>query len=150
MSAGRELSEIDAWLRSTLAAGTALTSLIGGTASPRIYAGLAPQGASLPFVLYDVQDVRDETGVAGHRGAVRADYLVRAITEDPSFAGAAAIMAQADPLLHQAAGTVYSGTVAVLIVQGCVRLEPVRYYEVDAGVRYNHFGGVYRIWAHEP
>mgnify|MGYP001454405751 CR=1 FL=1 len=38
-----------------LAGGTALTSLIGGTATPRIYHNQAPDGATLPYVVYNWQ-----------------------------------------------------------------------------------------------
>lgn len=150
MSAGKELYEVDAWIRATLAGGTALCALVGGTASPRIYSGLAPQNTSFPFVLFDVQEARDETGVAGDRGCVTTDYLVRAVTQEPSFSGGAAIMAQVDPLLHQQIGTVLSGTAVALNVIGCVRLQPIRYIETDEGVRYNHVGAMYRIWAANP
>lgn len=150
MSAGKELFEVDTWLRSTLGAGTALCALVGGTATPRIYSALAPQNATFPFVLFDVQDSRDASGIDGTRGCVQADYLVRAVTQEPSFAGAASIMAQADPLIHQQQGTVLSGTVPALIVAGCVRLQDVRFIETDEGQRYNHYGAMYRIWAHAP
>lgn len=42
-------------LCSRLAGGTALTQHIGGTAVPRIYHNQAPDGASLPYVIYNWQ-----------------------------------------------------------------------------------------------
>lgn len=39
-------------LYSRLSGGTALTSLIGGTASPRIYKDMAPEGTTLPYVVF--------------------------------------------------------------------------------------------------
>lgn len=146
MSAGKELYEIDRWIRSRLASGTALCDLIGGTAAPRIYSGIAPDNASFPFVLYDIQDTRDAAGIAGERGCVVADYVVRAVTDEPSYDGGAAIMAHVDGLLHQQSGSVVIGTVTVLEVLGCIRMHSVRYLEFEEGRRYNHLGGIYRIW----
>jgi hypothetical protein len=42
-------------LQSRLAAGTALTALLGGTANPRIYHNKAPDGTPMPFVVYQWQ-----------------------------------------------------------------------------------------------
>lgn len=42
-------------LYSRLTSGTALTSLVGGTASPRIYHNQAPDGATLPYVVFNWQ-----------------------------------------------------------------------------------------------
>ncbi len=47
------MNVIDTSLRATLCGGTALTSMLAGTAS--VYHIRAPDGASFPYVLFDVQ-----------------------------------------------------------------------------------------------
>lgn len=145
-----DLALIDRWIYERLAASPAVTSLVGGTASPRIFASQATQGAALPLVIYDVDDGRHEAGVKGDSGCITADYVVRGVTAADGWASAAALAEAIDGALHQAAGTVIIGGTAVLAVGGCVRTNNVRYLEFDAGKRYNHMGAAYRIWASRP
>lgn len=146
MSAGLETYQTAIWLRSTLAAGTALCALVGGTASPRIYPDFIPQGVEGDSVIYSVLGATDETVCPGTAAAVRTEFLVKAVVQDSSYSRCADIMAQAHPLIAAQRGTVYAGTVPQMYVLQCVREEGVQYFEVTDGKRYAHLGGRYRIW----
>lgn len=150
MSKGKELHEIDRWIYEKLSSSSAVTALVGGTANPRIYSSLAPQGATLPFIVYDADEGIHETGVKGDTGCVTVDYVVRAVSRADTWGTCASIVEAVDAALHQSSGTVTQGTATVLIINGCVRVRNIRYLELDTGNRYNHMGAAYRIWAHEP
>lgn len=82
-------------LYSRLSGGTALTTLLSGTAS--IYNLLAPDGAALDYVVYQLQGGGDENFNA-HR-TKNLLYLVKSYSDDgPARAGT--IDAQVDALLH--------------------------------------------------
>lgn len=82
-------------LYSKLSAGTALTALLAGTAS--IYDTQAPNGASLPFIVFNVQGGGDRNS-EDHR-VKDLVIQVRAYTST-SMANADAIDNQIDALLH--------------------------------------------------
>lgn len=144
MSAGKELHETATWLGATLKAGTALTTLLGGTA---IYEDLAPNGVATPYVVYSHYDSGDAVAAYGGRAASWSQFTVKAVTRGPAYGSAAAIMGAVDALLHRKAGTVNSGSVPALYVLECVRGHEVRYAETEQGVRFVHYGAVYDIWA---
>lgn len=56
-----------------LSGGTALTTLIGGTADPRIYNLIAPNDADLPYVVFYLADGR----IPNESPRQDADYVVR-------------------------------------------------------------------------
>ena len=150
LSKGKELYEIDKWIYEKLSTSPSVAALVGGTVAPRIYSSLAPQGATLPFIVYDADEAVHETGVKGDSGCVAVDYAIRAVSRADTWGSCAGIAEAMDAELHQSSGTVTVGTATVLIVNGCVRMRTFRYVEVDHGNRYNHMGAVYRIWAYEP
>lgn len=146
MSAGAELYETERWLRDTLAAGTALCALIGGTASPRFHSDFVPQGSVIPAIILEVSQGEDVGAVTGTANATNIRARVRAVVQDQSYQGAAAIMKQADPLLMGKRGTVLDGTVPALYVLSCIRTGPIRYPEVVEGKHHRHLGSEYSIW----
>ena len=67
-------------LYNTLAASTALTALVGGTASPRIYNTVIPQGATLPVVVFQKMGGRH---IADNpKEAADLNYAVKCIDDD--------------------------------------------------------------------
>lgn len=84
---------------STLAAGTALTTLLGGTA---IYQQQAPAGAALPYVVFSKQAGGPEYTDPHDRRDLT--YFVRAYAESAKDAGA--IDTAAENLLHRQAITI--------------------------------------------
>lgn len=140
MSAGLELVQTEEWLYSTLRNRAQLGSLVGGTADPRIYSHLAPEGTVVPHVTILLLNASEEHGINGAARTMVADYLVQGITQSHSMAGAGTIASEIDAALHA-----QSGTVVGLSVLECKRQSPVSEIELRDGVRYNHVGGTYRL-----
>lgn len=158
MSAGQEVFQKQAWLYATLAAGTALCAMLGGTVTPRIYSEIIPQGTLTPngtafmepSLVIAHQGGEDTNSVDGQRGSGRDEFLVKVVSQGESFGTAAAIMKQADALLHGQGGSAVSNG-GTLIIQNCTRQRSVQYPEIgDDGLRYNHYGGIYAIWGRNP
>jgi hypothetical protein len=127
-------------LYSRLTGGTALTALLSGTTA--IYDTVAPQGATLPYVVFNQQAGRTENLDGNRRDDVFV--TVKAITA-ASLKAAEAIDAQVDTLLHDSLLTVTGYTA---LWQR--RTESIRYAEpMPGGGHYYHAGGVYRIRLHK-
>lgn len=89
------MNEISTAIYSTLSSGTALTALLAGTTS--IYHLQAPDEASLPYVVFNIQAGGDE-----NQTPIRRKNLilyVRGYSQTSALA-AGSIDAQADALLH--------------------------------------------------
>ena len=80
-------------LYSTLSGGTALTTLLGGTA---VYYLHAPEGASLPYVVWNYQGGGDENQTPSRMKNLL--LFIRGYAATPSLAGS--IDTQVDALLH--------------------------------------------------
>jgi len=121
-------------LYSTLAAGTALTTKLGGT---EIYNAIAPQGTTPPYVVFSYSGGGDDN--TSPRRARSMVYTVKAVsTEGPRQAGE--IDALVDTLLH----------LQPLTVTGwgnywTARESDVSYSQEAGGVIYWHRGAQYRI-----
>ena len=128
------IGELDTALYNALAAGTALTGLLGGTA---IYNRVAPQDANLPFVVFQYQGGGDEN--ISPRRKRNLVYTVKALSE--TLSEAESIDEQIDALLHD----------KTLIVAGwrsfwLAREQDVAFVEVDdTGRAIFHTGAQYRI-----
>lgn len=126
-------------LYSQLAAGTALTTKLGGTA---IYNRLAPDDASLPYVVFFVSsDSEDNTSP---RRAMSWVYTVKAVTVDTSGVSGQLLAAELadllDALVHEQTITIASwGNYQTTRTTG------IEYAEPGAGVMYWHSGGQYRV-----
>jgi len=128
------MNELEAGLYTKLVAGTALVALLGGT---KIYNGLAPQGVSLPYLLFSQQ-----SGVADNATPTRSEdflYQVKGLSAS-GMAAAGSIASAIDTLLHNTTLTV-SGWVNYSIR----RERHVRFEETESGERISHAGAVYRI-----
>ena len=89
------MDELDQAIYTRLTGGTALTALLSGTAA--VYSGLAPQGAALPYIVYNQQSGGDENLTPSRSKS----YLYQIqIYSGVSQAAAWAIDAQVDALLH--------------------------------------------------
>lgn len=137
---GAEALVVDSWLYDVLTGDAPLVGLVGG----RIYGGLAPLDADLPYVVFSPQSLRDVRGV-GPRARILVDavYQIKVVGEGRSYAPLRPIAERLDLLVDGGAGLGEDGTVA-----GVAREEPLAYVEVDAGTEYRHLGGLYRIWTH--
>ncbi len=132
------------WLYATLTAHAGLSALVGA----RVYENLAPQGAALPYVVYNLVASRP---VAASGGAGRIldeqEWMVRGLAESGSPADADALALQVDGALSGATGTATVGAVTytIMTAQGG---EAVRYTELHQGRRIQHSGRRYRVECH--
>lgn len=132
-----ELARVHQWLRTLLTADATLTGLV----STRIYGDLAPQGVTLPFVVYNWQGGNDVRGLGTARIMVNGLYQVKVIDRALSgMTNTVAIADRLDTLLQGASGSVIDGAVLA-----CVREQPLAYVETEAGEHYRHLGGLYRV-----
>lgn len=141
-----ELGAADIWLYSLLHGDATLLAMLGKhpKSGECIYNALAPEGAALPYVVYQLQSPGLDTIAVGTiRIAANPLYVVRGVSAS-SFVEAGAIAARVDELLHGTRGQSAGG-----IVLTCYREQPLKLPpEVTAGkVTHYHQGGVYRIRA---
>lgn len=130
----------DQWLFGALSGDASLSALVGG----RVYGHVAPQGAQMPFVLFQQQAAgADVRGVGPARIMANLLYVVRIVAESSSFGGSVQTAAgRIDAVLQAASGTVLAGTVLA-----CVRERPFAMTETDEdGRQYRHLGGIYRMF----
>lgn len=116
----------------TLAAGTALTALLGGTA---IYNGQPARDVTLPWVTFSLASGREENLTP--TDTQRLVHLVKGVAASLQAAGS--IASEIHALLHHGAVTVTGGTVF-----WAARETIVRYQEIDPGGHViGHAGGEY-------
>jgi hypothetical protein len=134
-----ELLGCEEWLYTTLSTDAALGSVV----STRVYSAPAPQNAAYPFVSFAQVSAADDNLVAGGRACVEVTYQVEVVSEGASFGPLRAAANRIDAILHGAHGTATAGSVTI----ASTRDEPYKETEIVNGVRYNHLGGVYRLYA---
>lgn len=128
------MNALETAIYSTLAAGTALTTTLGGTA---IYNNLAPRDKALPYVIFSQQSGREDDETP--RRTLTFRYLVKGVANSMSAAGTVAD--QVDTLLHDNALSVSGWTNYWMH-----RETTVRYIETtDAGEHIGHAGAVYTV-----
>jgi putative Mn2+ efflux pump MntP len=128
------MNAVDTALYSTLAAGTALTTLLGGTA---IYNGQIPRDKTLPAVVFSLA-----SGVEDNMTPVRTNRLIYNVQGVATSLNAAGALADAiDDLLH--------GVELSIVGYGnfwTARETVIAYQELDpAGHIIGHAGGEYAI-----
>lgn len=111
--------------------------------SSRVYAAEAPEGATLPYVVFSLMGGFDDLAEVG---AVRVWanllYLVKVIGQGTSYAALEPTVNAIDARLHRASGPVG----ATAYVDSCVREQPFRMTETTpSGVAYRHAGALYRL-----
>lgn len=131
---------VNQWIYETLSGDATIASLVG----TRIYEGLAPQGAALPFVVFQFMAGADVVAVGAVRVMNSGLYQVKAICQGESYSPAAAIADRIDTLLQGANGSVSDG-----VIYGCTREQPLTLIEQEHGIQYRHVGGLYRVYAQE-
>lgn len=128
------MNALDTAIYTALAAGSALTTTLGGTA---IYNFLAPRDKALPYVIFSQQAGREDNETPRRTTTFR--YLVKGVAS--SMLAAGTIADQVDGLLHDAAMSVTGWTNYRM-----QRDTTVRYIETtDAGEHVGHAGAVYEI-----
>lgn len=126
------MNALEAAIYAALAAGTALTTTLGGTA---IYNVLAPRDKSLPYVVFSQQSGREDDETPRRTQTYR--YLVKGVAH--SLVAAGTIADQVDGLLRNNALTVSGWTTYWAHPETTVRyIEPT-----DAGEHIGHAGAVY-------
>lgn len=150
--ANHELNGVDQFLWQTLSANAALLALLAVQPAPApnvapplgIYAELAPEGAVPPFLIFQMLSSPDRNCVGNDsRMFTRPLYLIKSLTLGSSLVPAEQIAKQIDISMLGARGNVTGENIGVL---GTFREEPIRYTEVDEGVRWIHCGGRYRMF----
>lgn len=127
---------VETWLYTTLAAHAGLTALV----STRIYADEAPQGAALPYVVFQAFTPAGHTlGGGDYIQMTSIDYLVKAVTESRSKATSNSIMQQITSALHDQQGTVSGLTI------DSTELAVYPLPRVEAGKQYKTLAGRYRL-----
>lgn len=126
-------------LYSTLAAGTALTNKLGGTA---IYSPIAPQGTNPPYVVYSFSAGSDDNSTP--RRARSQVWTVKAVGT-AGLKDAAEIDNLVDTLLHE-----QTLTVTGWANYWTARIQDICYSQEAGGVLYWHVGAQYRIRIAEP
>jgi len=134
-----EPSVIAKWIYGTLTGDAALAAIVG----TRVYEDVAPQGAAMPYIVFQMQSPGNDLNALGSRRVIATPlYVIRGIAQTASYTGNLATIAERiDVLLHgqqQRVGT-NDGYV------WCYRERPFRLAEVRDGIQYRHSGGVYRI-----
>ncbi len=128
------MNAVEQALSNTLAAGTALTSLLGGTA---IYNSMAPKTATLPYVIFSYAGGAEENLTPTE--SQRLVYLVKGVASTLYQAGQ--IADEIKVLLHNQVLTVSGWTNFWTALE-----TPIEYVETTpAGQRIGHAGGEYAI-----
>lgn len=135
-----EVFEAYTWIYDTLSS----NATVAGLVSDRIYAGSAPQGAALPFVIFNHMGGVDLIGVGTARVWNNSLYQVKGVTPGRSHATGQQLANAIDAALHGHNGSTTGG-----LVIGCVREQPIVYGQSDNGEEFRHAGGIYRIYAEE-
>jgi hypothetical protein len=120
-----------------LTADSTLGAMLAGTAA--VYQGQAPQGAGLPYVVFNQQAETDNYTLAT-RAFEEYVILVKGVTKATSPGVAGAISSRIDEVLTDG-----SLTVAGQAQMYLRREQQIKYPEIDSGETYWHSGGLFRI-----
>ncbi len=133
---GSDMNATKTALYSKLTGATALTALLASATS--VFDGVAPRGASAPYVIFNIQDDRDENMISERM--LDCYLLVKGVSTS-SAKEAGLLAAQIDALLHD-------GTLAVTGWRTfwLRRSQGVDYIETQPDGTYVwHAGGIYRL-----
>ena len=126
---------VDAGLYTLLNADATLVSL-GSTGAYRL---VAPQGATLPYVIFSQMSGVDDYTFDGRSGRSLL-YQVKAVTSGQSASTAEQMAERIDAVLTDGSLSVSGWTVL-----RCRRESDVLYTETSEGMTYNHVGGLFRV-----
>lgn len=137
-----EISRARKWIYDALGADATLTALIGGSVTPRIYFGLAPEGATLPYVIVNLQASSDVQGFCLPRIATLPLFQVKVVCDGPPTSSVRTIADRIDLILGEAVAEVSQS-----YVFSGRRESSIEYVEMkrDASSYFTHSGGLYRL-----
>jgi len=140
-----EISRLRKWVYDSLKADATLTALIGGSTAPRIYAFQAPEGATLPYVIFQVIGGFDTQALGTTRVLTQPQVLIKVVSDGPPNASAMTIADRIDAVIGQA-----SAESSESYVFSAIRQQPVEFVEPkrDSSAYYTHSGGIYRCFVH--
>jgi len=132
-----ELVSDEAWIYATLANDTQLsTSAPGG-----VFAYLAPDGTTTPYVVFSLQSPgNDSLTMNAVRLLTNPLYQVVAVGESSKMSDIVAAASRIDDLMKRTSGTVTGGYIAA-----CYREQPVQKAEIINTVIWRSLGGLYRL-----
>lgn len=140
-----EISRARKWIVDALKADATLVALIGGASAARIYFGMAPENAVMPYVLFNLQASSDVQGFCLPRVAARLTFQVKVVCDGPPTTGVRTIADRVDLVLGQAVtqvseSYVFSGR----------RTQAIEYVErkPDSSGYFTHTGGLYGLLVH--
>lgn len=143
-STGIETIVTDQWFKTVLGYEMNVVDTVLADHVTGVYDGLAPAGASYPFVVWDVASpATDVVGIGTPSARIMSDalYQVRVTTKSDEWtADQIAAVRRIDAILNGAQATVTDG-----LVLGCVRTEQYRFIEQHEGRQIRHLGGIYRV-----
>lgn len=132
-------TRIDQWIYGLLNGDLTLSTAV----SSRIYGDMAPQGATMPLVLFSYLGGADKVLTLRTR-FTNAIYLIRAVTGGSSYNSVEPIADRVDELLTSAIPDL--GVVLRDIrVSSCTREQPHQRKDMENGVPVVYLGGFYRI-----
>lgn len=132
-----ELTSAELWLQATLADDSTLL----GYAPGGVFAAMAPDGTTTPYVVFGLQSPGVDTLTANAvRLLANPLYQIVAVGEASKMSGIVAAASRIDDLLKRASGTVSGGYVAV-----CYREQPLMKNELINTIVWRSIGGLYRM-----
>lgn len=136
-----ELSRAEKWLYQALVGDAQLAAVV----SSRVYAYLAPEKATFPFVLFSFQGGADKQGVGTARVLARPIYQIKVVGRDEVSDAIQTAADRIDEVIGKAVRQVVDSYVFT-----ARRISPVAYVEPDknSGRVFHHRGGLYRIEAY--
>jgi hypothetical protein len=134
-----ELTRVEKWLYQTLTGDGTVAGIVG----TRCYAGIAPQTAAYPCIVYtNLSGGEDVRGTGRTRIMAAPLYLIKGVTQGGSVAALQTLVDRIDTLLNGQTG----GT-ADAVIQFCIRERPFRMVTVEepGNTVFQHLGGEYRF-----
>lgn len=137
-----EISRTRKWIYDALKADSTLTALIGGSSNPRIYFGLAPEGAALPYVIYNLQSSFDVQGLCIPRIATLPTFQIKVVCDGAPTANVRTIADRIDAVIGEAVTQISQNYVFSGRRQSAIEyIEPKR----DSSSYFTHSGGLYGL-----
>ena len=141
-----ELDVMATFIVDRLKASAPITALVGSGSAARIYQDVAPQNATMPYIVFASLAPNDVSAVGAVRIATRDQWLVKAVIQASSFGGNLTTLADAiNTQLHGDSGL--SGVASGGRVVHSYRARPFRLSETNNGIAYRWKGAIFNIMA---
>lgn len=115
-------------------------TIIKTNAPGGVFRGIAPSGATAPFVIMSFQSGFDVLTANVERLMSQPLMQVKAVGPGSSMTKLSLAAAEIDDVLKRQSGTVTNG-----LILSCYRESPLQYDEVVNGEMWTHLGGLYRL-----